>query len=112
MKKIYRQCSGMILLLLGMAALLSWSLCMAADSRQSAPSIGNIAGNVFNVAVGVRQIIQAICIITGSSFIIGSLYQYKKYRNNPIEMRLGTVLFTFIIGVAVILLSFIPIPSD
>jgi hypothetical protein len=77
----------------------------------SSASIGDIAGNVFGLGMTIRGIVRAVCIIAGSGLILASLLQYKKHRENPIETTWGTVIFTFVIGVAIICLSFIPIEA-
>jgi hypothetical protein len=92
-----------------LALLFGSSLSFAADG---AVSLGELASNVFGIGMDVRSIIRFICIVAGVSLMLGSLLQYKKYRQNPVEMRLSTVMFTFIIGVCLILLSFIPIQVE
>lgn len=81
-------------------------------ARQSSISAGDIAGNIFGVGMDVRAIVRFVSIVAGVSMILGSLLQYKKYRQNPVETTLGTVIFTFVIGVGLILLSFIPVQID
>lgn len=81
----------------------------AAWGVDSSYSIGSVAGNIFGIGMTISGIIKIICIVTGCGLILGSLVQYKKHRENPVETTWGTVLFTFLAGVAIICLSFIPI---
>lgn len=70
--------------------------------------VGVIANNLFDVGLNVRKIVQAVCIITGTCLIVGAMIQYKKYRQNPAEVKLSTLLFTLIVGLCLIALTFIP----
>jgi hypothetical protein len=72
-------------------------------------SIGDVASNIVSGEINIRTILQDICIITGVSFILGSIVQYRKHRQNPSEVTLSTVIVTFIIGVLVLLMALIPI---
>lgn len=81
-------------------------------ARQSSTSAGDVAGNIFGVGMNVRAIVRFVSIVAGVSMILGSLLQYKKYRQNPVETTLGTVIFTFVVGICLILLSFIPVQID
>lgn len=80
--------------------------------KQVAVAAGAVASNLFQVGLGVRKIVRAVCIIAGASLIVSSFVQYKKYKQNPIETRFSTVIFTFLIGVGLILLSFVPMQVD
>lgn len=71
--------------------------------------VGEVAANVFVLSLNIREIIQTICIIAGCILCTFSLVQYQKHRNNPIEVSLGSVIFTLITGASLIGLSFIPI---
>jgi hypothetical protein len=68
--------------------------------------------DVFNSLVGVgmtvHDLIQAICIVTGAGLLLGAFIQYKKYRQNPIETKLSTVFVNLLVGIALIILAFIP----
>jgi len=81
--------------------------CVFAASNN--PSLGDLSDSIFGVGMEVRDIVRTVCIIAGVSLILGSLLQYKKYRQNPVETRLGAVIFTFVTGVSLILLSFAPV---
>lgn len=71
-------------------------------------TIGEASSNLLGVAFGVKMIVRAMFIIAGTAFIMGSIYQYRKYRVNSIEHRLSTVIVLFILGVALMILAFIP----
>ena len=96
---------GAVALMILLGAIAS-TVALGADSSGS---IGDIAGNIFGLGMTIRGVVKAVCIIAGSGLILASLLQYKKHRENPVETTWGTVIFTFVIGVAIICLSFIPI---
>jgi len=73
-------------------------------------SFGDIANSLFGNVLDIRGIVRAVCIIAGSALILGSLFQYKKHRNNPSEVPLSTPIMTFLVGLGLIALSFIPLP--
>jgi hypothetical protein len=75
---------------------------------QSSLNLGDLSDNVFNIGLGVCGIIQAVCVIAGISLVLGSVLQYKRYRQNPIEVRLSTVITGFVTGIALIILEYIP----
>lgn len=71
-------------------------------------SIGEIAGNLFEATETLHGIIQVVLVVAGAALLLGSLLQYRKYRENPIETRLSTVIFLFFLGLLLIVLAFIP----
>jgi intracellular multiplication protein IcmD len=72
-------------------------------------SFGEIASNLFGNVLDIRGIVRAICIITGAALVLGSIFQYKKHRNNPSEVPLSTPIMTLLAGLALIALAFIPL---
>lgn len=71
-------------------------------------SFGDIATSLFGNVMNIRGMVRAICIIAGTALVLGSLFQYKKHRNNPSEVPLSTPIMTLIVGLALIALAFIP----
>ena len=71
-------------------------------------TFGQIANTLFGSEVMIRGIIRAVCIIAGCALVLGSVLQYKKHRQNPLEVRLGSVFVSLFTGLALIALSFIP----
>ena len=72
-------------------------------------SFGDIANGLFGDVLDIRGIIRAVCIIAGIALILGSIHQYKKHRNNPIEVPLGTPIIGLLAGLGLIALSFVPL---
>lgn len=70
--------------------------------------LGLIAKNIFGAAMTVEKLIKTLCITTGVALILGGMFQFKKYRKNPIEVPFSKVVLTFVIGIALLILSFIP----
>jgi len=71
-------------------------------------SIGDVAGNLFGVLMNVRQMIQVLCITVGSVLIFFSGVQYRRHCKNPVQITMGTVFMTFLIGAVLIGMSFVP----
>jgi len=71
-------------------------------------SIGDISQNLFGAEMNIHDFIQIVCIVSGIALILGGLLKFKKYRRNPVEARLSSVIFDFIIGLILIGLAFIP----
>lgn len=96
-------------MILGVLMLLFASCVFAGTTAtQYHGGVGDIAKNVFGVGLDVREMIRTVCIIAGSVLLLFSLIQYKKHRDNPVEVSLGSVFFTLITGASLILLSFVP----
>jgi|GEM_PF-4616715 len=97
-----------------LVALISWSVTTSAEAaissgRHKDVSVQSVANEIFNVNVSVINLMKVICIAAGASLMMSSLLQYKKYRQNPIETKLSTPIFTFIFGVFILLVAFIPL---
>lgn len=74
-------------------------------------TIGTISGNLFDVALGVKAIVRAMFIIAGVALMLGGIFQYNKYKKNPVETRLSTAIVIFFLGVLVLVIAFIPMQS-
>ena len=76
-----------------------------------AQSLGDVATNILGPLTGASHIVKIICVVAGTGLILGSLMRYKAHRENPIEVRLGTPIAMLIAGLALILISLIPMPT-
>ena len=96
------------------AALLFPALSFGASGVPSGKgqSIGTLSENLLGVVFSVRKILSVICIMAGTSLILGSFIQYKKHKQNPIETRFSTVFFTFALGCCLIVLAFVPMQTE
>jgi hypothetical protein len=90
-------------------AVIVFAIILPSLSFAEGGSIGDVAENLVQGELTIRDVIQDICIITGVAFILGSLIQYRKHRQNPSEVTLSTVFVNLIIGILVLLMAFIPI---
>ncbi|MCK4608304.1 MAG: hypothetical protein KAT71_02375 [Gammaproteobacteria bacterium] len=70
---------------------------------------GDIASGLFSDVLDIRKVMRAVFIVTGVALILGSFLQYRKHRQNPIEVTMGSVIMTLFIGLMMIALSFIPL---
>jgi hypothetical protein len=104
---VYMKNKNMILSV-GFLGLLFTIMTADAASYHTSYGVGGIANQLFGEAMGIRQIVRVICIVTGTALIFGSVIQYRKHRRNPIETPMGSVFMLLITGAALIALSFIP----
>jgi len=77
-------------------------------SDQNKSSIGGIADNTFEFFKNIGQIFKGASITVGIGLVLFGILQYQKYRNNPAETSLSTVIVIIIIGIGLIALSLIP----
>lgn len=83
--------------------LTSWSsYCLAATN------LGELANELSTPVDLFTSIIVKICYVIGFVLIVGSGLQYKRYRENPSEVRFSQPVLLFIFGVVVIILPLIP----
>jgi len=75
---------------------------------QHTQTFGSIANNLFGEELVVKGIIKSVCVATGGAMILASFIQFRKYRKNPVETRLSQVVTTFIVGLIILLLYFLP----
>lgn len=78
---------------------------------KKAGNIGDVASELFGFTQNIGQLLKVIAIVAGVALLFFSIVQYKKHRNNPIETPLSTVIMTFVIGLGLIALSFVPMGS-
>jgi len=91
-----------IISLAPLLALFVWSVGWAI-------SLGKIAQNLTVSTKSIAEVIHIICLVTGVALIIGSLMKYKRHRENPVEASLTMVFVMLFAGLALIVLTFIPI---
>lgn len=72
-------------------------------------SFGNIAESLFGTAMTVRELVKTLCIMTAIALLLSSLFQYRKHRRNPLETTLSSVITNFIVGLALLVLAFVPL---
>lgn len=73
-----------------------------------AAGIGEMAESLLGPLGYLTSIVNKICYVIGFTLIVGSGMQYKRYRDNPTEVRLGQVLMLLIFGIIVVILPLIP----
>jgi hypothetical protein len=70
---------------------------------------GGIATNVFSAEMNLHQLLRVVCIASGVGMILSAFIKYRRYRKNPLEVQMGTVITNLVIGALLIILAFIPI---
>ena len=76
-----------------------------------AASLGDVASNLFVSVQSIKSIMDVLCYMTGGGLLLGSVFRFVKYRKNPIEAPLSSVIVLFLTGVVVLMLTLIPIPT-
>lgn len=89
-------------------AILFTTIPTVAFAVSSGGGLTDIFNSLVGVGMTVHDLIQAVCIVTGSGLLLGAIIQYKKYRQNPIETKLSAILINVVVGIALIILAFIP----
>ena len=57
------------------------------------------------------QFMLTLLLISGIAMLMGALVQYVEHRKNPVNPPLSRVMTFLIIGIALVLASFLPTPS-
>lgn len=73
-----------------------------------ASGIDSAASQIFGLTEMAGAIMRMICLITGGALLMGTLFKYKKYRKNPIEVKLSSVFVMLLTSLALIALYFVP----
>lgn len=69
-----------------------------------------VASNLLDFERTVQGFIQFIALVTGVALLLFSLSAFKSHRKNPVNVRLSKPISMVIFGIALIILSFIPMP--
>lgn len=76
------------------------------------PSEQTSSGQMFNSMVGVYDYvysaIRSICILSGMFLLLGGIYYYSQYRQDPVCMPFTKVLTMFFCAACALGLAFIP----
>ncbi len=70
-------------------------------------TLGESAENIMGPMGVATAAIYGMCYIIGTAFFLGGLVQYKNYRANPQQVRLGTAILLVVIGLVLIILPFL-----
>jgi len=74
-------------------------------------SLGDVANNLMSLEGNVNSFINAVVILTGTGLIAGSLLQFRSHWKNPVQTGLGKPIALLLLGVALFVLAFIPMPK-
>jgi hypothetical protein len=72
------------------------------NADQTALNLGHVAQNFLEPAGMFVSLGYKLCYLIGGALLIGTAFQYKMYRNNPMQVRLGQVLFLLFFGLVMI----------
>ncbi len=70
---------------------------------------GSIAQGINEPLTVLIQFVRIVCIVTGVGLIVGGFVKYKQHRDNPVEVPLSSCIFLVLGGIALIVLTFIPL---
>lgn len=79
-----------------------------ADLAYASQNIGVIANQLTSPVDFLTTIIYKICYLIGFVLVVSSFFQYRRYRNNPTEVRLSQPVMLLILGICIGLLPLIP----
>lgn len=71
-------------------------------------SLGTLANTLSAPVDLFTGIIYKVCYVIGFVLIVGSVLQYKRYRDNPNEVRLSQPILLLLLGGIIIILPLIP----
>lgn len=69
---------------------------------------GETSNMIFKGTQVIGRMMNVICWITGGVMLLGSMIKYKKYRENPVEVRFSSVMSMLVTSLALIALGFVP----
>ena len=68
----------------------------------------NMSNTLFKGTQVIAEMMHVICWVTGGVMLIGSMVKYKKYRQNPVEVRFSSVMSMLVTALLMIALGFVP----
>ncbi len=80
-----------------------------AARRKTQAGLGDLASNMLVPAMGIRDLIHVVCLLTATGLLIGSFILFIQHRRNPIEVPMSKPFTMIFVAIALILLTFIPI---
>ena len=80
-----------------------------AARRKTQSGIGDLASNMLVPAMGIRDLIQVVCLLTAAGLLIGSFILFIQHRRNPIEVPISKPFAMIAVAVALFLLTLLPI---
>ena len=83
-------------------------LCYSVSTYAGYSDIGTDARNLYLVSKSTEHFIKSISLISGMTLVFFGIKRYLDHRNNPIETPLHTPVTMLIIGICLILITFIP----
>lgn len=86
--------------------------CFALTALGGAASLGGVAQNVMGPVSGLSKIVNAICYVAGTGFLLGGVLQYRYHRENPQQVRISTPIVLVILGLIIIGIPFISMWSE
>jgi hypothetical protein len=86
------------------------SLC-AWSSLAFARDVGAISQDLYLYTHGAAGIVKTICLLTAVALLIGAMSKYQERRRHPEDVSLWVCIVRLLLGLALIALSFIPMPQ-
>lgn len=70
-------------------------------------SLGQLANQTMEPVGVLTRTMYNICYVLGATMLLGSVIQYKNYRDNPSQVRLSRPIFLLVIGLVLLAIPFI-----
>lgn len=84
------------------AALLITGLLIAPDA------FAGLTSNLIGFTWFIHVFLKKLCTLTGAAMLVGSLFQYRNHRMNPMNIRMSQVFTLLFLGLALMGLGYLP----
>lgn len=84
-----------------------YSNMASAAHRDDSVGIGGVADNLMEPVGLMADFVYSACIIIGASFIFASVIKYIEHKRSPLMVPIGTPIFLFVAGVALMCMPFL-----
>jgi len=74
------------------------------------PSGGGVVHNLLDFEQSVQGFMQFIVLVTGAALVLSSIGMFVSHWKNPGNVRLSKPIALVVFGIALIVLSFVPMP--
>lgn len=76
------------------------------------PDLGQMFAHMFYFVTNIRGLLRVIMFVTSAGLFMGAIIRFQKYRQNPVETPLSSVLLLLLVAILLLALAFVPIQAD
>ena len=78
------------------------------SARAQSSDIGDLSSFLFGITENIGEMMRIVCLITAAAMFLAALMKYKKYRSNPIEVKLSSVIVMVVTSLALAIVGMLP----